>query len=375
MVKERERPRAPPAQPTEVAQPTEPVQIRPTQPMQATHSTLPLQQTFVQYLLQDGRGQPEFGKPSPPRNPLRTDRSNIFIRPKPNKPRPEHHLPPASSTSSPPAFQASRSSQGLKLAPAPFASTLRMPSAVFVPGTASVLPPLKPSFSPEVVEIAKPTNLSNYPAAAKPHTKTGISPDIVEIKKPMNFANRSTAAPPRPLFSSLSGYGSFQPGCPQYQSDLTKKEEDEFDPDRALRDDKFGAVDPYSYVDTAQANENIKALLEGAFEDEDDKPKRLRKKNVLEVPRNDLAAKLQALDVGKPEEENGAADDEEDEEDGTVEGLNIKLLPHQVEGVAWMMDKEIGKRKKNGVLPKGGILADDVSITLFLSWRALRSES
>ncbi|KEQ70086.1 hypothetical protein M436DRAFT_22206, partial [Aureobasidium namibiae CBS 147.97] len=44
------------------------------------------------------------------------------------------------------------------------------------------------------------------------------------------------------------------------------------------------------------------------------------------------------------------------------EGLNIKLLPHQVEGVSWMIDKEIGERKKNGVLPKGGILADDMGL-------------
>ncbi|KEQ99392.1 hypothetical protein AUEXF2481DRAFT_58933, partial [Aureobasidium subglaciale EXF-2481] len=44
------------------------------------------------------------------------------------------------------------------------------------------------------------------------------------------------------------------------------------------------------------------------------------------------------------------------------EGLSIKLLPHQVEGVSWMIDKEIGERKKNGVLPKGGILADDMGL-------------
>ncbi|KEQ59440.1 uncharacterized protein M437DRAFT_25697, partial [Aureobasidium melanogenum CBS 110374] len=44
------------------------------------------------------------------------------------------------------------------------------------------------------------------------------------------------------------------------------------------------------------------------------------------------------------------------------EGLTVKLLPHQVEGVSWMIDKEIGERKKNGVLPKGGILADDMGL-------------
>lgn len=68
------------------------------------------------------------------------------------------------------------------------------------------------------------------------------------------------------------------------------------------------------------------------------------------------------------EEENDDEDadeeeeEEEEEDDGTVEGLKAQLLPHQRDGVNWMCDKETGKRKAKGTLPKGGILADDMGL-------------
>jgi hypothetical protein len=37
--------------------------------------------------------------------------------------------------------------------------------------------------------------------------------------------------------------------------------------------------------------------------------------------------------------------------------LNVKLLKHQVQGVQWMKNREKGKKR-------GGILADDVSLSL-----------
>lgn len=150
--------------------------------------------------------------------------------------------------------------------------------------------------------------------------------------------------------------------------DLTQPE-DPYNLDAGLMDTGFGAVDPYTYIDAGKATENIKALLEGAFEDEEDKPRtRGRKKKAA----SGLADKLEKLNVNAEQKkkegceteevEGGDADDDEEEEadDGTVEGLNVKLLPHQVGGVEWMKDKEIGLKKKNGILPKGGILADDV---------------
>ena len=149
--------------------------------------------------------------------------------------------------------------------------------------------------------------------------------------------------------------------------DLTKSE-DNIIPDSVIFGDNFGAADPYNYVDAGQATENIKALLEGALEDEEDKPRtRGRKKKMeKEAAVEGLADKLKDLGVKSDEKEKEKEkeeveeDEEEDGDDGTVEGLKVKLLPHQVDGVEWMRDKEIGVKKKNGILPKGGILADDV---------------
>jgi SNF2 family DNA or RNA helicase len=134
----------------------------------------------------------------------------------------------------------------------------------------------------------------------------------------------------------------------------------------------ISSFDSFSYVDAAKAQENIKALLEGAFEDEDDKPRTRSRKKRLEENVNKITSQLQGVtingpkEVGKEDHGEEAAEDgydgEDEEDDGTVEGLKVKLLPHQIEGVSWMHDKETGKKKTRGVLPKGGILADDMGL-------------
>jgi len=92
------------------------------------------------------------------------------------------------------------------------------------------------------------------------------------------------------------------------------------------------------YTDPTKASADLKALLEGGMEDEDEEKER----------------------------EGGL-------EDGVLKGIKVKLLPHQVEGVEWMKGRELGPVKK-GKVPKGGILADDMglgktlqSISLILS--------
>lgn len=214
------------------------------------------------------------------------------------------------------------------------------------------------------------------PANSFPPNPPQNSQAPVEIPRPGNYPTYTTQPAPRPVYSSMGGTHGFQPVNFFEQRnaiDLTKKnDDDEFDPDAALREgqDKFGAVDPYMYVDAAKANENIKALLEGAFDDEEEKIRRTRgrkkkqqQQKVEDADTNALAKKLQALDMKAEEKEAEAEAEEDDEEDdGSVEGLTVKLLPHQVDGVAWMTNKEVGVRKKNGVLPKGGILADDMGL-------------
>ncbi|KAK8217399.1 hypothetical protein M8818_001155 [Zalaria obscura] len=289
--------------------------------------------------------QAEFGKASPIRNPLRDNYSNLFNVPKPGQKRAEHHRP------------------------------AQPPSAFYLPGQKP-----RPSGQPQPHAVNppyQPVRPAGTSAAQGQHLQGHTPADAIEISSPRNKALPTIFPPARPIYSSLGSnttYESFfkQPNQPPRNVvDLTKTDDNAFDPDAALRADKFGAVDPYSYVDAGQASQNIKELLEGAFDDDDDKPKhRLRKRAkkakpaIVEKKVASLADKLAALEVkDEPKEEpEKEEEEEEEEEDGTVEGLVVKLLPHQVEGVAWMLDKEIGERKKNGVLPKGGILADDMGL-------------
>ncbi|RMZ90012.1 hypothetical protein DV736_g2764, partial [Chaetothyriales sp. CBS 134916] len=99
-------------------------------------------------------------------------------------------------------------------------------------------------------------------------------------------------------------------------------------------DESAATSDPFTYMDAAKANESIKELLEGALEDEDDKPRTRRRKKQVEDAANVLVDKMQ----------------------------NMHLLPHQIDGVNWMIDKETGAKKTKGVFPKGGILADDMGL-------------
>lgn len=269
--------------------------------------------------------QPEFGKASPLRS---RDEASVFNIPKPHHARPEHHRP----------VQPGQAAQ-------------QQQHYIFDPLNRNAVRPEQP--------VQRP-----YPAA---HFEN----DVTEIPKPAYYPAWTIppAAPP-PMFSSRMGSGGFtavnSSESPANMIDLTTTTE------LALLDAGIGAVDPYDYIDAGKANENIKALLEGAFDDEDEKPKTRSRKKKIEAAVEKLSDKLQNLEVKseqKKEEESSFVDEEEDErevDDGTVEGLSVKLLPHQVDGVEWMREKEIGTKKKNGVLPKGGILADDVIYRVFL---------
>ncbi|MCJ1337976.1 hypothetical protein MMC09_003260 [Bachmanniomyces sp. S44760] len=179
--------------------------------------------------------------------------------------------------------------------------------------------------------------------------------DVVEIPKPVNAPTWTTYPPKPPVYSSLGSRGQgFVPVNPR-----TGRVDQVVDLTRATEfDSGFGTADPFEYIDSAKATENIKALLEGAFEDEEDKPKTRGKKKRLEEKITGLADKLHDLKFGSKEDQT----EEDDSDDGTIDGLNVKLLPHQVEGVEWMTDREVGAKKKNGIKPKGGILADDMGL-------------
>ncbi|KAG9529816.1 hypothetical protein KCU93_g3179, partial [Aureobasidium melanogenum] len=328
------------------AQPTQPSQSRPATNA-PTHQAQPSQVPVHPPTTAASKlaTQPEFGKASPLRNPLRDPYANVFNT---SHTRPEQHRP----------------------IPQP---QFRQNSGPTNPSQAKnfYLPGQRPQPPPQ----------SRPPQHGNP--LYGNAANSGAIRMPSNPKPRDIPPAPRPLFSSSVGpSNTYRPHNPapaprSKPIDLTNADDDDdgFDPDAALREGGFGAADPYAYVDPSQTSHNIKALLEGAFDDDGDKPKmRLRKRVAKKQQQKikdekkilSLEEKLRKLDMDEvkeePKEEEPDNKDEEDEEDGTVEGLTVKLLPHQVEGVSWMIDKEIGERKKNGVLPKGGILADDMGL-------------
>ncbi|KAF3492337.1 ATP-dependent helicase RIS1 [Arthroderma uncinatum] len=228
----------------------------------------------------------EFGKPSP-LGPMNMNQRHPFVIPKVNRPRPEHHRPAPSST-----LNDNASKEKDKRAINPFQAT----------------------------------KLSSF----NKHSPITLSDDdsVVEIMKPMN-ADRTTKRAPEPLFTSKPSAPKMGKAASTLKNfmDLTTPDVGFGSTNTSFREEVVGSADAYSYVDSEKANENIKALLEGAFEDEDDKPRTRSRKKKIDKQVDELADKLMGID-----------------------------------GVAWMRDKETGLKKTRGVLPKGGILADDMGL-------------
>jgi SNF2 family DNA or RNA helicase len=171
------------------------------------------------------------------------------------------------------------------------------------------------------------------------------------VPAPMPTANTyaTTKAAPAPTFSSFGGTSGFSTiNDRSNYVDLTLSNY------RATEND----YDPFSFIDPAKAQEDLKALFEGVIDDDEDIPRTRSRKKKNDADIESLVNKLKSLDVEQKEK----LEVEEDEDDGTVEGIKVKLLPHQVEGFDWLMAKELGTSKKKGKAPKGGILADDMGL-------------
>ncbi|KIW04349.1 uncharacterized protein PV09_04638 [Verruconis gallopava] len=310
---------------------------------------------------------PRFGEASPLRNPLRKNikqaENKLFNMPKPGRPRPEHHRQ-ISGVSMQPRITSSTSGFAASSNVRSQEDGFRSAPAFSKQGSGSAAPALHQTGASVIA--GKP--FMTYDDYTMP------LPKPQPISFPQGYQPKTTYATPAPFFNTINPNSHFVT-----RIDLTKGEDDEdddkFDPDAVLRNQEFGAPDPYRWVDSQKANEEIKALLEGAFDDEDDKPRlkdRKAKKKGPPVENNGdalkaLSQKLESLGVKDEKDvrsvdQNGADDESEDEEDGTLDGLEVKLLPHQVEGVAWMRDREISRKKIRGVIPRGGILADDMGL-------------
>ncbi|KAK4109800.1 hypothetical protein N656DRAFT_782662 [Canariomyces notabilis] len=181
----------------------------------------------------------------------------------------------------------------------------------------------KPAVATPTATFGHPTKL--VPRFGKPQdsnhmfiqrkTRPEFHSDLYRGSGPLKPKTESKKAPALQMFSSMSAEAQ-----PAYQYSQPSQS--------AYGDNVF-------YTDPAKASADLKALLEGGMDDEEEEPER--------------------------EKTEGSKAKEETIEDGALEGIKVKLLPHQVEGVKWMRGRELGPVKK-GTVPKGGILADDMGL-------------
>lgn len=280
----------------------------------------------------------EFGKTSVPQSPLpqaqrprqQDPEAALFNRPRLGQARPEHHRP---VTHNPLAFARDWAKGQVGKKDAPEGQPKSQPGSQ------------QNAFDPYRSNGFRPT-------------PSGRDEDVVEIPRPAGYQSWTTRPAQPPMFSSRAA------GISNNYVDLTKSAT--VSPsDMKFTDIGLSMSDPSMYMDSGKANENLKALLEGAFEEEEDQPRTRSKKKKSDKAADDLADALAGLNVkdkagdGESEEPE---EEEEEEDDGTVEGLKVKLLPHQIDGVTWMREKETGVKKTRGVHPKGGILADDMGL-------------
>ncbi|KAI9650807.1 hypothetical protein NHQ30_000840 [Ciborinia camelliae] len=220
-----------------------------------------------------------------------------------------------------------------------------------------VQPKSRPEFHREPEKHAHPHLQAAKDAARKiinplmPRAPAEYNQPAVRAPIPGSSSYATTHPAPAPIFGSLpnsnSGFQSVNTYTSNNYVDLTMP--------------KPNYNEPHIYVDPAKAQEDLKALLEGVIEEEEDaRPRTRSRRKKKDAQVDDLMAQMDGLNVEGDEKLEVASEDEE-EDDGTVEGINVKLLPHQVEGLEWMIGREIGTGKK-GIVPKGGILADDMGL-------------
>ncbi|KAL6890755.1 SNF2 family N-terminal domain-containing protein [Trichoderma evansii] len=154
--------------------------------------------------------------------------------------------------------------------------------------------------------------------------------DNNRVSGPRAPAYEPRFAPPPPMFSSI-GPGSTSTSTPIPHQPRSK--------------------DEVFYTDPAKANADLKALLEGGMEGDDDEGVEADEGKQPQLPAEEKKVKGSSV----PKDPKTIA------KDGNVDGLNVQLLPHQVEGVNWMRGRELGPVKK-GTVPKGGLLADDMGL-------------
>lgn len=160
-----------------------------------------------------------------------------------------------------------------------------------------------------------------------------------KINAPKAPAYRDRRPPPMPVFDSNNASSS-KPRDPPV---------------------KFG--EEVFYTDPNKANADLKDLLEGGMdeeeeeEEEEEETKESQQPPAADSPQEKISTPSSTVSEPKAKR----VPRKRMNKNGSVEGLQVKLLPHQVEGVEWMRGRELGPVKK-GIVPKGGLLADDMGL-------------
>lgn len=142
-----------------------------------------------------------------------------------------------------------------------------------------------------------------------------VDSGVVEIKRPENVTF-STPRAPKTFFTSKPSAIKQNNASKNLQNFVDLTGEGGFTPSVPSRNNVgFGTFGVDDYVDTAKANENIQSLLQGAFDDEDEKqqPKWKKNKNQKRKQKrkenkkkqagsdvDDLAAQLEGITVKEP---------------------------------------------------------------------------
>lgn len=349
---------------------------------------------------------PEFGKPSPLR-PTQHQRpkpsSNPFNIPKPNQARPEHHRAPQ------PQPRPDYPAQSHGFRPPPTSG----PGVAATPKRSEPFDPFKPvrpsaynnnRFSRPVdsgvIEIKRPENVT-FGTPRAPKTMFSSSPikqtnAAKNLQKFVDLTNEGGFAPSA-ISRNNVGFGSmgideyvdsekateniqsllqgaFEDEDEKQQSKLKKKSKKNKKRKQKQKENK--KKQEASEVDDLATQLGGITVKEPKPEGDEGDDVTEQKHEAVKEPgatsddhetnNDDTETKINKspVETDQEEDDDEDADEEEEEEDddGTVEGLKAKLLPHQRDGVNWMCDKEVGKRKAKGTLPKGGILADDMGL-------------
>ncbi|PLB55304.1 putative SNF2 family helicase/ATPase [Aspergillus steynii IBT 23096] len=246
---------------------------------------------------------PEFGKPSPigPAHPHNQRSNHLFNIPKPNRARPEHHRP-----------------QG-QPQPRPQYPVHRQ---ISTPGAAVSTPRRGDGLDP--FKHVRPSAYNN-----NKFSRTANN-DVFQIKRPENVTF-STPRAPKTFYTSNSAKPSAMKitnASKNLQNFVDLTGEGGFTPSARPRNVGFGSTDNYGYVDAAKANENIKALLEGAFEEDESKPSKSksRKKN-------------KSKKKSKKDKKDKKKDDKDDSKAEKKETADIDDLTAQLQGVSVVESK------------------------------------